>query len=185
MAARKVCPNLEEESISSEDEIEPPESETPPEVPEDKQTSEEFRQLIAEAIQKTELAPKDLNAWRELGNAYFDADIPEQAIAAYNRALAINPEDTDILNDQGAMFRQIGDFTHALANFDKARKVDPNNLESIYNSGYVLAFDLNQIDKAIVMWRSYLLLDKTSETSRQVQSFIDRYGSTAGNNVRK
>ena len=59
------------------------------------------------------------------------------------------------------------------------------NLESIYNSGYVLAFDLNQIDKAIVMWRSYLKLDKTSETSRQVQSFVDRYGSSAGDSVRK
>jgi tetratricopeptide (TPR) repeat protein len=83
------------------------------------------------------------------------------------------------------MYRQTGDFARALANFNKAHQIDPNNLESIYNSGYVLAFDLNQIDKAIVMWRSYLKLDKTSETSRQVQSFVDRYGSPAGESVRK
>ena len=115
----------------------------------------------------------------------FRHDMPEQAIAAYNRALAIKPDDTNILNDQGAMYRQTGDFSRALANFEKARQVDPLNLESIYNSGYVLAFDLNQIDRAIVMWRSYLALDKTSETSRQVQSFIERYGSPSGNNARK
>jgi tetratricopeptide (TPR) repeat protein len=149
------------------------------------QITEESQQLMAGAIQKTERDPKNLEAWRELGNAYFDADMPAQAITAYSRALAIKPDDTDILNDQGAMYRQAGDLTRALANFEKARQVDPYNLESIYNSGYVLAFDLNQIDRAIVMWRSYLALDKTSETSRQVQSFIERYGSSAGNNVSK
>jgi tetratricopeptide (TPR) repeat protein len=181
MAARRVCPALEEDSVSDNDEIAPPVSESPPDVQEEKQTTEELRQLIARAIQKTEHNAKDLEAWRELGNAYFDADMPTQAIAAYNRALAIKPDDTNILNDQGAMYRQTGDFAHALANFEKARKVDPYNLESLYNSGYVLAFDLNQIDKALVLWRRYLTLDYTSETSRQVQSFVERYGAPAGN----
>ena len=184
LAAHKVCPDLEQESARVDD-TEPPDTEIAPEVPEEKQLSQESRQLIDAAIQKTERDPKDLEAWRELGNAYFDADIPTQAIAAYNRALAIKPDDADILNDQGAMYRQMGDFSHALVNFEKAHQVDPFNLESIYNSGYVLAFDLNQIDKAIVVWRNYLKLDKTSETARQVQSFIDRYSSTAKNNIRK
>jgi tetratricopeptide (TPR) repeat protein len=185
MAARKVCPDLEENSAYDTDEVESPESEPPPEVPLELPITEESRHLIADATRKTEQNPQDLEGWRELGNAYFDADMPAQAISAYNHALAIKPDDTNILNDQGAMYRQTGDFTRALANFEKARQVDPNNLESIYNSGYVLAFDLNQVDKAIVMWRSYLLLDKTSETARQVQSFIERYGKPAGNSVRK
>jgi len=185
LAARKVCPELEESSVSADDENETPDSEPPPEVPEERQLTEESRQLIAAALQKTGLEPEDLDAWRELGNAYFDADLPTEAIAAYDRALAIKPDDTNILNDQGAMFRQTGDFTRALAAFEKARQVDPYNLESIYNSGYVLAFDLNQIDKALVVWRSYLTLDKTSETARQVQSFIERYGIPAANSARK
>ena len=186
MAARKVCPDLEENSVSVEDDIVAPESEPPENVPpEESQITEESLKLIPAAIQKTVRDPKDLEAWRELGNAYFDADMPAQAISAYSRALAIKPDDANILNDQGAMYRQTGDFTRALANFEKARQVDPFNLESIYNSGYVLAFDLNQIDRAIVMWRSYLALDKTSETSRQVQTFIERYTNSSGNNVRK
>jgi tetratricopeptide (TPR) repeat protein len=185
LAFQKVCPALEEDTFNNEVDIETPDSESIPEEPEPKQISEESRQLIAAAAQKTESDPKSLEAWRELGNAYFDADMYAQAISAYSQALAINPDDTNILNDQGAMYRQTGDFTRALANFEKARQVDPKNLESIYNSGYVLAFDLNQIDKAIVMWRSYLKLDKTSETSRQVQSYVDRYGGSAGGSVRK
>lgn len=185
MAFRKVCPELEENSVSAVDEIEPPDSEPPADIPEERRITEEARQLIEAAARKTELEPGELDAWRELGNAYFDADMPAESIAAYNRALAIKPDDSNILNDQGAMYRQTGDFTRALANFKKARQADPNNLESIYNSGYVLAFDLNQIDKAVVMWRSYLALDSTSETARQVQSFIERYGSSAGSSVRK
>jgi tetratricopeptide (TPR) repeat protein len=181
MAAQKVCPALEEDSVSTEDDIVTPESETPPEAPVERQISEELQQEITAAIRRTELDPGNLEAWRALGNAYFDADLNAQAIAAYNRALAIKPDDTNILNDQGAMYRQRGDFVRALANFEKARQVDSSNLESLYNSGYVLAFDLNQIDKAIVLWRRYLALDSTSETSRQVQSFIERYDKSAAN----
>lgn len=185
MAAQKVCPALEEEAIKDEEDMAAPDASPAQEASEQKQLSEESQRLIAEALRKTESAPNDLEAWRELGNAYFDADMTTQAIAAYNRALAIKPDDTNILNDQGAMYRQIGDFARALANFEKARLVDPYNLESLYNSGYVLAFDLNQIDKAIVLWRRYLTLDLTSETSRQVQSFIERYDKTAGGRALK
>lgn len=179
LAARKVCPDLEENKVSPDDEIESPDSEPAAEVPKETQPSDEARKMIAEAIQKTERNPKDLDAWRELGNAYYDADMPSQSIAAYNRALAIKPDDTDILNDQGSMYRQAGEIAHALANFEKARKADPRNLESLYNSAYVLAFDLNRMDKALVLWRTYLTLDQTSETSRQVQSFIERYGNSS------
>jgi len=185
LAARMVCPELEEQAVFSEDEPDPAENSPVPLEPEEKQVTEATRQNIAIALQKTVSTPKEIDAWRELGNAYFDAGMPSEAIAAYSRALEINPKDTNILNDQGAMYRETGDFTSALANFEKARKADPANLESIYNSGYVLAFDLNQIDKAIVVWRSYLKLDKESETSRQVQSFIERYGIPTVTNVKK
>jgi tetratricopeptide (TPR) repeat protein len=185
LSARKVCPALEENSVSEEDDSEVPDSDSPTLEAQEKQIPEESRQAIELALNKTENDSKDLEAWRELGNAYYDADMTAQAIAAYDRALAIKPDDTNILNDQGAMYRQSGDFTRALANFEKARAVDRYNLESLYNIGYVLAFDLNQIDKAIVVWRGYLVLDKTSETSRQVQSFIERYSTSAGVSSRK
>lgn len=186
MAAQKVCPALEEDTIKEEEDTSAtPDSGPAQETTDQKQISEELQRQISEALRKTGATPKDLEAWRELGNAYFDADMHTEAIAAYSRALALKPDDTNILNDQGAMYRQIGDFAHALANFEKARQVDPYNLESLYNSGYVLAFDLNQIDKALILWRRYLTLDRTSETSRQVQSFIERYDKTAGNRVLK
>jgi tetratricopeptide (TPR) repeat protein len=181
LAFQKVCPEMQEDAIKDEEEIEAPDDGSAPEESEQFQISDDSKRTIAEAQRKTESEPENIETWRELGNAYFDADMHAQAIAAYNRALAIKPDDTNILNDQGAMYRQTGDFTRALANFEKAHQVDPYNLESLYNSGYVLAFDLNQIDKALVLWRNYLTLDRSSETSQQVQSFIDRYGKSVTN----
>lgn len=177
MAMQRVCPSLEEGAASDSDEVQTPDIEALESQPEQKSLSQEMSHSIAEAIKKTEIEPTDLEAWRELGNLYFDADQPAQAISAYNKALELNLNETNILNDQGAMYRQIGDYSRALVNFEKARSVDPNNLESLYNIGYVLAFDLNQIEKALLLWRQYLTLDQTSETSRQVQSFVDRYGT--------
>ena len=185
LALHKVCPALEETANNDEDEIKTSDGDNVPPEESELTLSEEKMKLIAETVKKTEIEPQNIETWRELGNAYFDADMPVQAIAAYNQALKINPDDTNILNDQGAMYRQIGNFTRALSNFDKAHKVDSYNLESLYNSGYVLAFDLNQIDKAIDLWRRYLVLDQTSETSRQVKSFIDRYGNSNENNTQK
>ena len=178
LAFQKICPAMEENALNDNEEIQAPDSDPTTDVPEQKQISDELSASIAAATKKTETEPTNLDAWRELGNIYFDADMAQPAIAAYSKALELDPNETNILNDQGAMYRQTGDFARALANFEKAQKVDPNNLESLYNSGYVLAFDLNQLDKAIILWRRYLILDPSSETSRQVQSFVERYGKT-------
>ena len=171
-AAQKVCPVLEEEIAETE---ETPEATDTADSSASKIT-QEAQQNITIAIQRTEKEPANYEAWIELGNAYYDADMPHQSIDAYNRSLSLKPDNTDVLNDQGAMYRQAGDFALALKNFEKAYAIDPKNLESLYNMGYVTAFDLNRIDLALDIWRLYLEQDHSSETARQVQSFVDRYG---------
>jgi tetratricopeptide (TPR) repeat protein len=174
LAAKRVCPSFENEAVPEDEVVETPDSNdaTKEGAPQD---AEAVRARIAEALQKTQKEPDSQAAWRDLGNAYYDGDMTQQAIEAYDRALALNPDDADVLNDQGAMYRQQGDFSQALANFEKALKIAPNNLESLYNIGYVNAFDLNRMDKAVKAWRRYLEQDRTSETARQVQGFVERY----------
>jgi tetratricopeptide (TPR) repeat protein len=168
-AAQHICPVLDEENENESLEQEEPDTNND-NVP----SSEKLLQI--EKLQK-KAAAKDATSetWKELGNIYFDTDQPELAIEAYQHALALHPNDTDTLNDQGAMYRQTGDFQKAVTNFEKAYSLDPNNLESLYNGGYVYAFDLKNIPKALVMWKRYLQLESTSETARQVQSFIEQY----------
>jgi tetratricopeptide (TPR) repeat protein len=175
LAAKRVCPSFENEAVPEDEEVEAPDSSDATKEG-TRQDAEDVRARIAEALRKTQMEPDSQAAWRDLGNAYYDGDMPRQAVEAYDRALALNPDDADVLNDQGAMYRQQGDFSRALANFEMALKIAPNNLESLYNVGYVNAFDLNRMDKALKAWRRYMELDRTSETARQVQGFIARYG---------
>jgi tetratricopeptide (TPR) repeat protein len=174
-AAQRICPILDEDTEEENETAEPGQIEEQ-DATDDRGLSSDKLQQIENLRKKTTSKEATAETWKELGNIYFDTDQPEQAIKAYEHALALRPGDTDILNDQGAMYRQIGDFQRALTNFEKAFSIDPYNLESLYNSGYVYAFDLNNIPKALVMWRRYLELESKSETARQVQSFIDQYG---------
>ena len=173
--AEMVCPALDDEELEEEPQAPDHESDnTRTTLPSD-QTSSELQLKIRELEKKAAAEPADLETLRSLGNAYFDADLPQQAIAAYDRVLALQPDDTDVLNDQGAMYRQIGEFSKALANFERAFKADPKNLESLYNNAYVHAFDLNDISRALEIWRRYLELDSSSETARSVAGFVERY----------
>ncbi len=174
-AARRICPVLDKDTDEDNEPVEPGLVEETEKNDDSGLSSDKLQQI--EKLQKV-AASKEATpeSWKELGNIYFDTDQPEKAIKAYQQALALSPDDADILNDQGAMYRQTGDFVRALANFEKAYSIDPKNLESLYNSGYVYAFDLNNIPKAIVLWRQYLEQESKSEAARQVQSYIDRYG---------
>lgn len=173
--AALVCP--EEENDAEEDDSSDTSVNTmAPDSPSDALFSIELRQRIENAQQRTIAEPGNYIAWVELGNAWYDSDSPKQAIDAYDHALALKPDNSDVLNDQGAMYRQLGDFRHALSNFEKALVVDPGNLESLYNMGHIYAFDLKQTERAMEIWKRYLTLDSESETAEQVRSFIKQYG---------
>lgn len=173
-AEQRICPIPSGDGEEDNESVEP----EPPEEPDttsDTPLSREKLQLIDELRKKATSKDGTAEAWKELGNVYFDTDQPEQAIMAYERVLALKPDDVDTLNDRGAMYRQKGDFQQALADFEKAFSIDPHNLESLYNGGYVCAFDLNNIPKALVLWRRYLEQETASETARQVRAFIEQY----------
>lgn len=176
-AARQVCPQLDSEAFDEDRDEPTPNGGGLNAAERNSKLTEEQRKQLAELQAAAERTPGSFEQWVRLGNAYFDVDLPDQAIAAYGRALALHPDDADVLNDQGAMYRQRGDFDKALANFEKAYRLDPNNLESLYNQGYLYAFDLNDIPTALALWKRYLQRDATSETAKQVQSFIERYSS--------
>src|SRR5665647_300601 len=77
--------------------------------------------------------PKNHKAWVELGNTYFDAQMPAKSVEAYAKALELNPNDPNVLTDQGVMYRQLGWFDKAIENFTKANTVDPRHIQSLYN----------------------------------------------------
>jgi cytochrome c-type biogenesis protein CcmH/NrfG len=131
-------------------------------------------QTLKEIIKKD---PKNLPAWVELGNLYFDTDQPNEAIEAYSRYLAVKPDNPDVRTDMGIMYRKLGQFDRALEEFRKAARSDPKHINSRYNIGLVLLHDKQDMQGAIKAWEEYLKVDPNSEKSQRIRAQIEKMKS--------
>jgi cytochrome c-type biogenesis protein CcmH/NrfG len=118
--------------------------------------------------------PKNLPAWVELGNLYFDTDQPKEAIEAYSQYLAIKPDNPDVRTDLGIMYRKLGQFDRAIEEFRKAAQSDPKHVNSRYNIGLVLLHDKQDIKGAVKAWEDYLKVDPNSERAQRIRAQIEK-----------
>jgi len=95
-------------------------------------------------------------------------------VQAYARALELNPNDPNVLTDQGVMFRALGFFDKALANFEKANKLNPQHLQSLYNSGIVYAVDMKQPAKARPILERVAQQGGSSELGNQAREMLQQ-----------
>ena len=130
-------------------------------------TASEYQQRILAAEQTVQQDPKNVRAWIQLGNDYFDTKQPQRAIDAYAKALELQPNNPDVLTDQGVMYRDIGAFEKAIANFNKASELDPKHVQSLYNLGVVYAHDLKDSTKAAQAWRRVIDVAPGSPQAQQ------------------
>ena len=158
---------------------------TVPSAPGNSSAPVDYVQRIAETEKIVAMDPKNLNAWISLGNDYFDTQQAQKSIQAYAKALEIKPGNPDVLTDQGIMFRKVGWYDKALANFEKAQKLNPNHLQSLYNIGVVHAVDMKQPEKALPVWNAYLKLDSSSETALQIKNMLESLRSGASKQTKQ
>ncbi|SNB44829.1 tetratricopeptide repeat protein [Geobacter sp. DSM 9736] len=140
----------------------------------------EVQQRITEAEKIVAQDPKNVQAWVQLGNDYFDTNQPQKAISAYGKALELQPNNPNVLTDQGVMYKNVGWYDKAIANFEKAAQIDPKHVQSLFNIGIVYATDLNQPDKAIAAWNRFLAVDSSSPQAQQIRGMIEQLKSGGG-----
>lgn len=141
-------------------------------------TPADYAARIAEAEKVVAQDPKNLNAWISLGNDYFDTEQAQKSINAYDKALEIQPDNPNVLTDQGVMFRKVGRFDKAAANFEKSYKLDPKHLQSLFNLGIVYSVDLKQPEKAKAVWIKYLQIDPNSPNAAQIREMMSSTGGS-------
>jgi tetratricopeptide (TPR) repeat protein len=61
-----------------------------------------------------------------------------EAIKYYDKALAIEPNATNILNNKGIVLTKLGKYGEAIKLFDRILSLDPKNVPGLYNKGVVL-----------------------------------------------
>jgi cytochrome c-type biogenesis protein CcmH/NrfG len=124
--------------------------------------------------------PKNVQAWIKLGNDLFDTNQAQKSVEAYGRALELQPNNADVLTDQGVMFRALGQFDQAVANFEKAQKVAPTHLQSLINLAVVYDADLKKPDKAVAALEKVLQLDPTGQFGSQAKAFLAQIKAREG-----
>ena len=69
---------------------------------------------------------QDLNAaFKNRGNAYDDKGQYDLAIADYDKAIAINPNDADAFNDRGATHSAMRKYDLAIEDYDQVLRLNP------------------------------------------------------------
>jgi cytochrome c-type biogenesis protein CcmH/NrfG len=121
-------------------------------------------------------SPNDKDSWIQLGHSYFDANLPDQAIVAYNKALALDPQNADVWTDLGVMYRRSGNPRKAVECFDRAMQIDPRHQISRFNKGIVLLHDLNDATGALKSWEALLAINPDAKTpgGQPLQQLVDQ-----------
>jgi cytochrome c-type biogenesis protein CcmH/NrfG len=115
-------------------------------------------QQVEALKQKIEQNPKDVEAYVALGNLYFDANMPPQAVEYYTKAAELDPHNSNVWTDLGTMHRHNGELDKAIECYEKATKADPKNKNAWFNMGIVYKFDKNQPKQALFAWKKFLEL---------------------------
>ena len=129
---------------------------------------------IATAQALIDRDPTDANGWIALGNAYFDAARMQEAVKAYDKALALKPDNPEVLTDQGVMYRELGQYDKAMANFKNASTLNPRHQPSILDLGVLYAQDLKDAAKAMQAWNRVIEIDPESSQASKARWYIEQ-----------
>ncbi len=140
--------------------------------------SEAQQRLLATRL-AADKDPKNVQAWIALGNGYFDLHDPPRAIEAYDRALALDPQNPDVLTDQGVMYREARAFDKAVANFEKASRLAPKHPQSLYNLAVVYSEDLGRPQEALRAWKRVIEAAPASPQAAKARQAIEAMKGSA------
>jgi protein O-GlcNAc transferase len=115
--------------------------------------------------------PRDLELWNVRGVFLRQLQRYEEALAAYDAALKINPQAGAPQVNRGNVLLDMGEGAKAEAVFAKLARSDPRNAELQRQLGRALQKQ-GKIDQAMVRWRQAVALKKTF-----VEAWLDLVGA--------
>jgi tetratricopeptide (TPR) repeat protein len=109
----------------------------------------QYDHAIEDFNQAIQRDPNNAWAFANRGNAYFNTRQPERAMQDYDQALKLNPAGyATLFYGRVAIYTSMGDFAHAITEFDQAIRLQPEFPEAFNNRG-IAYFDNGQYGRAI------------------------------------
>jgi Flp pilus assembly protein TadD len=115
-------------------------------------------QLLTALKARVSKNPRDIAALVQLGNLYFDAAKFDQAIGYYKNALALDPTNPDVRNDEAAALHAAGQDLDALHEVDRVLAERPHFPQALFNRGIILG-SMGRRSDAVVAYRQFLAAD--------------------------
>ena len=111
--------------------------------------------LIGQAIARNEREPIYFS---NLGAVLSDQGKGQEALASFDKALALKPDYPEAFNNRGNALRAMGRFEEALASYDRAVALKPDYGDAYNNCGAVLAA-LKRYEQAVANYARALALN--------------------------
>jgi len=98
----------------------------------------------------------------KLGEAYETAGKYEDAVGAYQKAIALKPEMAGYYNNLGNNLARAGKIQEAMAAYEKSASLDPTNAASAWRNAGIVLFNANLMKEAIPPIKKSLEIDPKS-----------------------
>jgi hypothetical protein len=112
-------------------------------------------QILSQLKARVAKNPRDIAALVELGNLYFDASKFDQAADYYKRALALDPTNPEVRNDEAAALHASGNDLEALREVDRVLAERANFPQALFNRGIILG-SMGRRSDAVLAYRAFL-----------------------------
>jgi tetratricopeptide (TPR) repeat protein len=121
----------------------------------------EYDKALAAFERATNLNPKFVDAYLNIGNLFGQTGRHEEAQSSFEKALALNPRLPRAWSGLGIVLRKRAQFEKALVAFDKALALEPNLVEAWLGCGNVF-HDLRRSDEAFAAYDKALSIEPES-----------------------
>lgn len=135
-------------------------------------TMDQIQNMVTELAQRMESNPNDAEGWMMLGRSYAALGRYAESSAAFERAVALVPENADLLVDYAdALAMSSGETLEGkpMQLIGRALGIDPNNQKGLWLAG-TAAYDRGDFNGAIAHWEK--LLASLPQGSQEAQAMI-------------
>jgi tetratricopeptide (TPR) repeat protein len=109
-------------------------------------------------IEGASAAETDATAWYQQGHEHSERGDYKEAIAAFSKAIELDPNYVTAYNDRGFTHMLMGNYEQAIADYDRAIELDPSYARAYNNRGSVYS-DLGNYEQAIADFDRAIELD--------------------------
>jgi tetratricopeptide (TPR) repeat protein len=110
------------------------------------------------------VSQKNKEQWLAEGSAFVEAERGEEALAAYEHVLLLDPTEKRGYCGKGAALSLLQRYDEALAAYDEALLLDHNYLSALVNQGDTLA-NLKRYDEALASYEKALQLPRSLDSA--------------------